>query len=449
MRSRRTRKSPFLWDWSSRSWVIAGCAATLCSAAHAQPGVAPAVETSASPPADSADGVATSEGTLEDPSAQTSGPLEELPATAAQPPTGIEEELEFIRPGVAIKRKFDEIAEKKNLRIGLANTLLFQQASAGPGNRSAASGDLDFLAKWTAVGAGTKDTGILAFSAEYRYQIGDMVPSQLGGEIGTLLGTTNSFSERPVVVKELYWDQRLFEDRFRFAVGRIDPENLFGGHRLQSANMFFFNKAFSTNPTVAYGGPGGAVAAQVKPTPWMYVTAGLCDANGSATVGNLEGFIEDGEYLKFGELGFTPTIEGLGAGRYRVAIWHVDERDSIGRPSDEGWTISLDQDLGKQYIVFARYGQSDGDVTKVERSVQGGVGIKGVFAEEDMLGLAAAASEPADGDKRTEKVIEVFHRFQVTETTQFTVGVETIFDPSNAPDDDVLGVFSARLRVAF
>ena len=28
-------------------------------------------------------------------------------------------------------------------------------------------------------------------------------------------------------------------------------------------------------------------------------------------------------------------------------------------------------------------------------------------------------------------------------------GIEVIFDPSNAPDDDVLGVFSARLRVSF
>lgn len=371
------------------------------------------------------------------------------PADDPQPPTSIDEELNEIRPGVAFKRQLDDFAAKTNIRIGIANTLLFQQASGGPGNRSAASGDLDLLIKWTAIGAGTKDTGVLAFAGEYRYQIGDQPPSALGGQIGTLLGTTNGFSERPPVVKELYWDQRLFEDHFRFAIGRIDPENLFGGHRLQSANTFFFNKAFSTNPTVAFPGQGAAAAAQWKPVSWFYLTGGITDANGKATVGNMDGFFSDHEFLTFGELGFTPTIEGLGAGRYRLAVWNLDAREAANTPSDNGVTVSLDQDFGKSLIAFARYGHADGDVTNVTNSIQCGVGIKDILGPENMLGVAAAWSQPKDGSKRDEKVLEVFQRFQVTETTQFTIGVETIFDPSNAPGDGVIGVFSARLRVSF
>jgi porin len=364
-------------------------------------------------------------------------------------PTNIEEELEQIRPGVRIKRRFDEIAQKTNIRIGLAHTMLFQQASGGEGRRSGASGDLDILAKWTLIGAGTKDTGILAFSSEYRYQIGNMAPSALGGEIGTLVPTTNSFGERPIIVKEVYWDQRLFEDRFRYAVGRVDPENLFGSHRLQSANTFFLNKAFSGNVAVPYPGPGLTAAAQVKPTTWSFVTAGLTDANGKATIGNLEGFFEDDEFMIFIEGGLTPTFDGLGQGRYKLSLWHIDERDDANKPSDDGFTIAMDQDLGERLIAFARYGHADGETTSVTDSVQGGVGIKGVLGKENLLGLAAAWSKPKDEDDREEKVVEVFQRFQVTESAQFTVGVEVIFDPSNAPDDDVLGVFSARLRLSF
>jgi hypothetical protein len=85
----------------------------------------------------------------------------------------------------------------------------------------------------------------------------------------------------------------------------------------------------------------------------------------------------------------------------------------------------------------------------VTDSVQGGVGIKDVLGKENMLGLAAAWSEPAEDGLRAEKVLEVFQRFQITETFQFTLGAEAIFDPSNAPDDEVVGVFSARLRVSF
>lgn len=383
-----------------------------------------------------------------EPEPQTS-PLDAPDPHDPRPPTTIDDELADMTPGVLIKREFDRIAAETNIRFGIANTWLFQQASGGPGNRSAASGDLDLLAKWTAIGAGTKDTGIAALAAEYRYQIGDQPPSALGGQIGTLTPTTHGFSERPMVVKELYWDQRLFEDHFRFAVGRIDPENLFGGHRLQSPNMFFLNKVFAGNPSIAYPGSGLAIAGQIKPVEWFYLTGGITDANGKYTVGNFEGFFEDGEFLAFGEIGITPTIEGLGTGRYRLALWHIDERDEANVPSDAGFTLSFDQDFGESILAFLRYGYSDADVTKISDSVQGGVGIKGILGKDGMLGIAGAWSAPADDSKRDEKVLEVFQRFQITETSQFTVGVETIFDPSNAPDDDVVAVFSARLRIAF
>lgn len=372
----------------------------------------------------------------------------DAPPDDVQPPTGVLQELSAIRPGVALKREFDRIAEEANLRFGLANTLLLQHASGGPGNRTAAGGDADLLAKWTAVGAGTRDTGILVFASEYRYQIGDQPPAELGGEIGTLLGTTNGFGERPVVVKELYWDERFFEDRFRVAFGRIDPENLFGGHRLQSANTFFLNKAFSTNPTVFYPGPSLAAAALVKPVPWLYIDGGIAGANGNVTTVGIDDFFEDHEYLTFAEAGLTPTITGLGAGRYRVAVWHVDARDGAGKPSDQGVTISLDQDLGKQVIVFLRYGYSEAEVTGIQNSVQGGIGITGVLGRENMLGFAAGWSEPESASQRDETVLEVFQRFQITETMQFTVGSELIINPGKTDEQDLIGVFSVRLRIS-
>jgi hypothetical protein len=376
-------------------------------------------------------------------------PLPEQAPTDPQPPTGTEQELSFIVPGPLLKRQLDELADQTHLRLGLANTLLFQQATGGPGFRNGAAGDLDLLATWTAIGWGTKDTGILAFRAEYRYQIGSHTPSELGPEIGTLTPTTNGFGERPMVVKEFYWDQRLFEDRLRFAVGRIDPENLFGGHRLQSANLYFLNKVFSSNVTVAYPGPGPAAAIQIKPVPWLYIDGGITDANGMATAMDLGGFFEDHEFLTFGEAALTPTIEGVGTGRYRLALWHIDSRDEANKPSDQGITVSLDQDFGEALTVFARYGHADGDVTGITDSVQGGMGLKNVLGKDNMLGVAAAWSQPKASGKRDEKVIEVFQRFQLTETAQFTIGAQAIIDPSNAPGDDVLGVFSARLRLQY
>lgn len=421
------------------AWALVASAGVGFNAAGAQPPAEPTqTQTPQPPPA-----------TEPEPAPETTAGPPEQPADDPMPPTGADEELSLIRPGIALKREFDKLAEKTNFRFGMAHTMLLQQATGGPGDRTAAGGDLDLLAKWTAIGAGTKDTGILVGSTEYRYQIGALPPSALSGQIGTLLPTTNGFSERPFIVKELYWDQRLFDDHFRYGIGRIDPENLFGGHRLQSANTYFLNKAFSTNPTVAYPGPAVAGAVQIKPVDWVFIDAGLTDANGKANAAGIDTFFENHEYFTFLEAGVTPKFEGLGSGRYRVALWHIDDRDNDNKPSDAGFTISLDQDVGPSVIAFLRYGHADGDVTGVTNSMQGGVGIKDVLGKENMLGIACAWSEPAATDKRDEKVVEVFQRFQFTETIQFTVGVETIFDPSNAPDDDVLGVFSARLRFSF
>ena len=108
----------------------------------------------------------------------------------------------------------------------------------------------------------------------------------------------------------------------------------------------------------------------------------------------------------------------------------------------------MDQDFGKNVIGFLRFGHSQGDVTGIRNSVQGGVGITGVLGRENLFGDAAAWSEPESPDKRDETVLEVFQRFQFTETMQFTVGSELIINPGSTNEDDVVAVFSVRLRIS-
>lgn len=381
-----------------------------------------------------------------------------------QPPTDVVQELSEIstrrrgslavpeaeRPLDYLSGRAAELEEATGLRLGFAYTMLFQQASGGPGDRSAASGDVDLLAKWTLVGRGTKDFGQLVFAGEYRHQIGSQPPSALGGEIGTLIPTTNGFSERPMVVKEAYWIQRLFDDRLRVGLGRADSENLFGGHQMQSANTFFLNKAFSSNPTVSYPGSGTTAGASFRPVEHFFIAAGAANAYGRTTTMEIDELLEEWKLFTFGEVGFTPEVDGLGKGRYRVALWHIDEREKTGGPEDEGISLIIDQELGRSVQSFARYGYADGRATGVRTVVEAGLGLKGLLGSEDNLtGVAAAWAEPYSDEARDEKIVEVFHRWQVTAQSQFTIGVEVIMDPGRAPDDDVLGVFSARLRLTF
>lgn len=363
-------------------------------------------------------------------------------------PDSISEQLNHMRLGEALNRRLVAFEQKTNLRFGLANTIVFQQASAGPGERTVASGDLDMFLRWTAIGADTTETGTLYGSAEYRYQIGDGTPAELGRSIGTLIPTVDGFGERPVVVKELFWDHRIADGRFRFGLGRIDPGNLFGSHRLQSANTYFLNKAFSGTPATENPGPGLTAAAQWTPTPWLAITGGVADANGSATLNRVGRFFEDGKLLTFAEVVVSPTMKEAGSGKYRIAAWHRDAQDSTGRPPDYGFVLTLDQQLGDKRIAFARYGWSEASLTGIANSVQAGIAFEDAIVEQGVFGVAAAWADPSEPGRRNEKILEVFQRFQLTEVLQFTVGAQAIFDPSNAPNDRALSVISVRFRLA-
>ncbi|MBI1304849.1 MAG: hypothetical protein GC172_13855 [Phycisphaera sp.] len=382
--------------------------------------------------------------------------------TPAQPPSSTLQELDAGAPveGTEIWRDpFGELGrasraleQSTGLKLGFAYTALFQQAFGGAGNPSGAGGDVDLLMKWTLLGRDTKDPGALVVNAEYRHEIGHQPPSVLAGEIGAAIPTTNGFGERPIVVKEAYWSQRLFDGALRFGVGRMDPENLVGGHALQSANLYFLNKAFSGNPSVAYPGSGLAAAVGWRPNEDWYLAAGVANAYGNTTTAEFESLFDEWDLFSFGEAGITPSIDGLGQGRYRVAVWNTAARDRVGEPardSDYGFNLILDQELGDSLRVFARYGYSDGSLTGIRNLAEAGCALDGLLGARSVTGAAVAFVDTLAADRSNETIGEVFHRWQLSEQSQLTASVQLILDPADNADDDLVGVFSFRFRVAF
>jgi porin len=365
-------------------------------------------------------------------------------------PRGLFELAPVEQPIAAISTALDRLEADTGLRLRLAYTTLFQQASGGAGDRTRASGDLDLMAAWTLVGRGTANTGTLFTSTEYRHQIGWEAPNSLRDDLGTLQRTTGGFDDRGWAFRDLYYGQRLFNDRLRLAFGRSDVSDFVGGHRLQGINNSFSNRAFSADSTTAY--PGGhvtAAGASFRPTDWFYLTGGAANAYGRSTISDLP-FLDEGKFFGFSEVGFTPAIDGLGRGRYAILFWNMPARDLTNQPSDWGFTVVAEQSLSDRLHIFARYGQGDeGRLTGLKRSAQGGLGYSGLLGSpENLTGLGFGWTEPS-GAGRDEKVLECFHRFQISEHTQFSVGIQGIFDPTNAPGDDALAVLTLRFRLAF
>lgn len=382
--------------------------------------------------------------------------------TPAQPPSSTLQELDAAAPVVGgeiwrdpfgeLGRASRDLEKSTGLKIGFAYTALFQQVLGGAGDPNGAGGDVDLLMKWTLLGRDTKDPGALVVNAEYRHEIGQQPPSVLAGEIGAAIATTNGFGERPIVVKEAYWSQRLFDGALRLGIGRMDPENLVGGHALQSANLYFLNKAFSGNPSIAYPGSGLAAAVGWRPNEDWYLAAGIANAYGNTTTAEFESLFDEWDLFSFGEAGITPSIDGLGQGRYRVAVWNTAARDREGEPArddDHGFNLVLDQEFGGHLRGFARYGYSDGALTGIRNLVEAGGAYEGLLGAKSLTGAAVAFVDTIGADRANETIGEVFHRFQLSEQSQLTASVQLILDPADNADDDLLGVFSLRFRVAF
>jgi carbohydrate-selective porin OprB len=268
--------------------------------------------------------------------------------------------------------------------------------------------------------------------------------------MGTLIPPVNTFNERGWVIRDCYWIQRLWDARIRILVGRADISDYVGSHWMQNVNNSFANRSFSANPAVPFPGHGPMAGISLRPVEQFYLTAGAINGYSDTTEVGLETLFDEWDLFSTAEVGWTPVIEGLGPGRYAFMAWHMDARELWNLPEDYGFTFIADQNLGDGWQVFARYAWNDGPLTGIRNLGQAGVGRDGFFGrEDDLTGFALSLADPAAHNVRYETVLEIFHRFQLTRHTQFSVGLQLIANPVNAPDNETAGVFYARVRTSF
>jgi len=344
----------------------------------------------------------------------------------------------------------EELYRRTGLRLGVANTMLWAQPFGGQSDLSGFGGDLDLISSWTLIGRGTEDTGRFVFTGEYRYRMADQTPSLLRGQMGTLIPPINTFNDRGWVIRDCYWIQRLWDARIRILVGRADISDYVGSHWMQNVNNSFANRSFSANPAVPFPGHGPMAGISLRPVEQFYLTAGAINGYSDTTEVGLETLFDEWDLFSTAEVGWTPVIEGLGPGRYAFMAWHMDARELWNLPEDYGFTFIADQNLGDGWQVFARYAWNDGPLTGIRNLGQAGVGRDGFFGrEDDLTGFALSLADPSAHNVRYETVLEIFHRFQLTRHTQFSVGLQLIANPVNAPDNETAGVFYARVRTSF
>lgn len=372
-------------------------------------------------------------------------------------------DLSKIRPGIfkldpfgRLARRWRKLNEKLDgigLDLGIAYTVLYQGATSATREekkRNAAGGVFDFFGLWNFIDRDGMHPGYIGFRSSWKHSIGDIPPSDLGDNIGSLWRTEDGFNIQAFFMSQLWWQQHLFNDLIIFRIGKVDQNDFFDSYKLSSAKLFFVNGAFSSNPTIAYPGNGLGGAIAVRPFDIFYILAGIGDANGRSSSFDFSTFFDEREYFSGLELGLVPAIDGLGKADYHIAFWHRDEIKKEEIPKGSGLAITLQQDVAQKMTLFLRYSFTNGSITNVRQLFSGGVSIYDPFGETDeVLGLAFAWGEPEDKSLRSQSVIEFFYRTQLFPEVQLTPDIQLIINPSNAPEKDIIAVFGIRIRIAF
>jgi porin len=360
-----------------------------------------------------------------------------------------------VGPLEPLHRQWEDVTRRLEqdigLELGLNYTVLYQNADASLSTRlsEAAVGDLDFFGRWNLVNRGDPWPGALVFFTENRHRFTDIPPSNLGGAIGSLWGTTNAFSQQDYALTQLYWEQGSREDRLVSRLGKMDPESIYDRSRYVSANEAFLNQAFSTTLAMPVPNTGLGAALAISPISKTYILGGVHDANGDKTS---FGDIDKGELFTAIEFGVAPGHGKPGAGLYHVTLWHSDAREVADIPSGRGIALTLQQEIGPygRIVPFFRYSYGEGGATPVRQAIATGVGFEEPFGQNnDLIGIGLSWGQPSDRALRDQYVLEAFYRFQVTPYTNLAPDIQVTFDPSENPAEETIVVGGIRLRTLF
>jgi hypothetical protein len=349
-------------------------------------------------------------------------------------------------------------SENWRLDFGARAAFFFQQASGGPGERTAAAQDYRIYGTWHAFNWEPENkgwAGNVYARVEYRAEMGTKItPSQMNTQIGALVPTAYGQDEHDPALVQLYYEQFLADGAVRLRIGKLDPDDYFNLGRFADDYRYFSHTLFSAFPASNHPSGGLGWNAQWYISPEWTLTGGFTDVQGRKTESGFS-TIGDGKFIYGLDVTYSPKIEGLGQGNYRFGVEYRDAVEEKDRPSDTSFYINIDQEIAKDVAPFIRWGHGTGRSTGVEDAFSVGLGVDNAFNRGgDAFGIGfgfATADESVASDRDMEYATETFYRFQLARAIQYTIGGQLIIDPINGheSDSDVVGILEMRLVIDF
>ncbi|MCL2700814.1 MAG: carbohydrate porin [Phycisphaerae bacterium] len=285
---------------------------------------------------------------------------------------------------------------------------------------------------------------------------------------------------RSIDLLELWYQQRLLDDRIRIRAGKID---LTGGPGDGSSHPMWFdtnayancektqflNGALVINPLIPFPEQGLGTVLYISPVDEVYVLLGVADSQADRrTTGFASAFKHDTRVIAMAEVGVTPKFDspnGPMPGGYRVGMWY-DPQPKLTfagdvKRNDVGLYANFDQMIFKENDdkndkqglgVFGRFGLADGDVSPTRQFYSAGLSYQGLIPtrDNDVIGIGIASgclNRDFGFDRRRETALELFYNVQITPWLMLTPGLQHITHAGGENRDALVG--GLRLQVVF
>jgi porin len=342
--------------------------------------------------------------------------------------------------------------DENGFAMGLQYYLLYQKATASLAGEDddALGGIFRFQGNWTLFSRDNGNLGRIEYRLESRSNVGGFkAPGSLGGRTGVAaLAPGFAYSDNfDLDLSVLNWTQGFAEGKAGYAAGRLAFDVYLDAFPFQTFSRGYLNRSFILNPTLpttGIGAIGGVVKGFVTDNIW--VGAQMHDAN--AASGDFDwDTVEEGEWLKAIEVGYTPSFGQRKSQLVQFTYWNKDARDMAGTPKGSGWAVSAAWQLNDTYFPFVRFGHSDGGGgVAAEDAISAGLEITRRFDQVWTIGAGwAKPSETTFGpDLDNETVLETSYKFQLSKNFSLTPDVQVIFNPANDPDESSVWVFGVR-----
>lgn len=333
-----------------------------------------------------------------------------------------------------------------HLALGMDYSIVGAVSSAEMSRGSAIGHDLRFYGKWMPVNPNARNSGSLVFKFENRSAYSQVAPQDFGISLGAYTINAAQFSDADWIVTNLYWKQKLFDDRVTIGFGHVDVTDYTDIYPLANPLTGFSNLAFSVSPAIAAPNQGLGVAAGIWFSDNVYAIAGIADANGNQQLSS--DVFSSRETFKHFEIGFTTSRERQFLDNFHVTFWQQDARTEARVPEDWGVSASINWVFNNTWSPFLRAGWAEGGAAVYETSVSAGIGY--LTRQQDLLGIGLNWSRPGgSADLNAQWTLEAFYKYQLSQTLALTLDTQFVIDPCMNSDEDTINITSLRFRGAF